>query len=170
MRAQFLDFTFEVVGGAERPVHGRKSEVGHFVEVTQRTQDRQTHFVTRNFGRAGCAHGIFDFLSEEVESVVVDLPTLAGTAHATLDLLPAERLGDSAALDDRQHRGFDRAEPATALGAGPAPTNCLPVVHLARIDHARIRVSAVRAMHRLSFVEAVVAATPGSVRERTGED
>jgi hypothetical protein len=61
--------------------------------------------------------------------------------------VPAERLGDAAALDDREHRLLDGGEPLAALRAGPTTADQLTVVGLAGIDHAGVGVPAVRAPH-----------------------
>src|SRR6185312_2502098 len=61
--------------------------------------------------------GVFHLLGEQIQRVVIDLSPLAGPPHTPDDLLAAERLGDPAALDDRQHRRLHRGEPPAALGA-----------------------------------------------------
>ena len=50
MRAQRLDLALEVGGRGERPVHRRKAQVGDFIEITQRTENRQADFITGHLG------------------------------------------------------------------------------------------------------------------------
>jgi hypothetical protein len=63
-----------------------------------------------------------------VQSVVVDLPTLAGAPYAFDHLVPAERFGDAAAFDHSNDRSLHRGEPATAFRARPATPNRLPFI------------------------------------------
>ena len=54
---------------------------------------------------AGCRH------------VIVDLTALTRAPHAPDHLLAAERLGDTAALHNRQHGGLHGGEPSATLRA-----------------------------------------------------
>ena len=60
---------------------------------------------------------ILDLLRQQVQCVVVDLTALTRAAHAPDHLLATERLGDTAALYDRQHGGLHGGEPAATLRA-----------------------------------------------------
>ena len=81
------------------------------------------------------------------EGVFVDRAPLARSPHAADDLVAAERLGDTAAFDDGEHRLFDGGEPAAACSAGSSSPDRLAVVHLAGVDDPAVAVSAERAAH-----------------------
>jgi len=142
------DLLLEVVQRVERPVNAREAQIRHFVQLAQRAQDGQADLVAGHLGRAPRPDRLLHPLGEQRDVILVDRPTLARLAHPGRDLLPAERLGDTAALDHREDRLLDGGEPPTALRAGPAATDQLTVVGLARVDHPGIRMATVRAAHR----------------------
>jgi len=80
---------------------------------------------------------------------LIDRPALAGPPHPVDHLVPAERLGDAAALDHREGRLLNGGEPSAARLARAPPPDRLPLVHLARVDHARIGEPTVRTPHRV---------------------
>src|SRR4051794_36440454 len=51
--AKRFDFLLEVVDRLEPPVDGGESQVGDFVELTQRSEDGEPHFVRAHLGVAG---------------------------------------------------------------------------------------------------------------------
>src|SRR5699024_3615926 len=64
------------------------------------------------------------------------------------DLFTAEGLHGPGPFDHRQTGGLHRGEPARALRAVPASSDAAAVVSGAGIDHARIRVAAIRTVHQ----------------------
>src|SRR5262249_12977738 len=114
-------------------------------------QDRQADLVTGNLGRARGAHGVFHLLGQQIQRILVHIAPLAGAADALDDLLAAERLGDTAALDDGEHRGFYRSETPPTLGAGPAAPNGLAFIGFPRVDHPGVGMTAERTVHDRSF-------------------
>jgi len=132
------------VAGAGRTTQSYRHLV---VQLAERPEDRQPHLVAGHLGRAGGADGLLDPLGELRQRVLVHRTALAGPAHPDDHLLPGERLGDAAALDHRQRRLLHGGEPPAAVLAGPAASDHLAVVDLARIDDAGVRMAAVRAAH-----------------------
>ena len=163
VRAQRLDLAFEIVRRGERPVHGRESQIGDLVEIAQRTKDRQTHLVAGHFRlnpwRARRLRPAAPAGSGRRRRPVAPL---AGPAHSLDHLLAAERLGDAAALDDREHGGLHGGEPATTLRARPATPNRLTLVGFSGVDDPGIGVAAERTVHDCSF------AAPTIPRKRVG--
>ena len=102
-------------------------------------------------GKSTVAMAILDLLGEQIERVVVDLAPLACAPDPADHLLAAERFGYAAAFDHREYRGLHRGEPATALRAGPAPADGLPLIGFTGVDDPGIRVTAERTVHRRSF-------------------
>src|SRR3954469_4276982 len=146
--SQFGDLLLEVGHRGEGAVDAREAQVGDFVELPEGPQDGQPHLVARNLRRTGGADGVLDLLSQQLQLVLVDRPTLAGPSHTGDDLGPVERFAHATALDDGQHGLLDRGEPAPARGAGAAATGGRPLVGLPRVDDPAVGVVAERAAHR----------------------
>src|SRR6266545_1074119 len=122
------------------------------LEVRQRLERAvhagEAHVVARHLRGALGPDRLLDPLGQQRDGVVVDRPPLAGLTDACNDLVAAERLGDPAALDDRENRLLDRGEPLATPRACPAAADQLAVVGLPGVDHPRVGVAAVRAPHR----------------------
>ena len=77
-------------------------------------------------------------------------------------------LGDAVALHDGEDSLLHGREPLATFRARPTATDQLTVVGLTRVDHARIRVSAVRAPHRCPpvvrnpVIRALTTTSPGT--------
>src|SRR6185437_1808966 len=114
-----MDLGLEVLDARERAIDAGEAQVGHLVQFAQRTEDRESHLVARDLGAAGGPDRVLDPLGEQREVVVADRPALAGATDAGDDLVPAERFGDTAALDHRESGFLDGRETPAALLAGP---------------------------------------------------
>src|SRR5690606_16378476 len=100
-----------------------------------------------HLGRATGPDRLLHPLREQRDVVLVHRPPLARLAHPGDDLLSAERLGDTAALDDCEHGLLHGGEPPAALRAMPPSADQCPVLGLPGVDHPGIRVTTVRAPH-----------------------
>ncbi len=103
MGPQCCDLTFEVLGGAEPPVHRGKAQVRDLIQVTQRAKDGQAHLIAGNFRGSSRPDGILDLLGQQVQRIIIDITTLTGPPYALDDLVATKRLSDPAALHDGQH-------------------------------------------------------------------
>src|SRR5882757_10526429 len=146
--AQVGDLLLEVLDTGERAIDAGEAQIRNLVEFPQRTEDRQTHLVSGHFGGATCANALLDTVSQVLQRVFGDRPTLAGPTHPADHLVTQERLGDSTALDDGQHGFLDRGEASATLRAGPPPAGGLTLIDIAGINDPRVRVVAERAPHR----------------------
>src|SRR6476661_1402850 len=138
---------FEILQRFERLVDTGETQIGNLVKALQRLQDRQPDFVGFDFGGTGSPDRLLDFLGEQREVVFRDRAALAGLADAVNDLAATEGLADARALDDGQAGGFHGGEPAAAFGTLPAAPDGGAVVGNPAVHHARVRVSAERAIH-----------------------
>src|SRR4051794_37668751 len=145
--AEIGDLLLEVFYGGERAIDAREAEVRHLVQLAQWTEDGEPDLVAGDLGGTPGPDGLLHAVGELGERVLVDRPALAGAPHAAHDLLTAERLGDAAALDDREDGFLDHGEPTPAGGAGAATAGGLPVVDLSGVDHAAVRVPTERTSH-----------------------
>ncbi|GIH08599.1 hypothetical protein Rhe02_66660 [Rhizocola hellebori] len=103
--------------------------------------------MTGDFGGAAGPHHVFHPLRQQGDGVFGHRPTLAGLAHPIHYLQSTEGLGDTAALDDREHRFLNRGEPFSALGAVPPAPDQRAIIGFARVDDPGIRMAAVWAPH-----------------------
>src|SRR5688500_18659062 len=87
-------------------------------------------------------------MRELLERVLVDGSPLTCPPDPADDLLPAERFGDTAALDDGEHRLLDRRETPAARRARSPAARGVAVVDLPGVDDPTVRVAAERAAHR----------------------
>src|SRR6185369_2549654 len=117
-RAQHRDLPLEVAQRVERAVDAREPQVGDLVQLAQRAQDGQPHLVAGHLGRPAGPDRLLHPLRQQRDGVLVDRPALACLADARHDLDPAERLGHTAALHDREDGLLNGGEPAAALRAG----------------------------------------------------
>src|ERR1700678_1698798 len=86
-----------------------------------------------------------------MQPLLIHLAPLACPTNTPDDLLPAERLGHTAALDNGQDRGFHGGEPSPTLGARPAAPNGLAFISFPGINHPRVGMPAERTVHDRSF-------------------
>src|SRR5664280_1081733 len=111
------DLGFEVREGVEGAVDAGETEVGHLVELPQRSQNGQPNLVRRDFGAAAGADGVLHPLRQQREGIFLGRSALAGLAHASEDLGPAEWFGRPTPLDHGQAGGLHGGEPTPAVGA-----------------------------------------------------
>src|SRR5664280_921311 len=102
------DLGFEVREGVEGAVDAGETEVGHLVELPQRSQNGQPNLVRRDFGAAAGADGVLHPLRQQREGIFLGRSALAGLAHASEDLGPAERFGRPTPPDRGQAEWGDR--------------------------------------------------------------
>src|SRR5450759_3620030 len=158
------DLGFEVREGVEGAVDAGETEVGHLVELPQRSQNGQPNLVRRDFGAAAGADGVLHPLRQQREGIFLGRSALAGLAHASEDLGPAERFGRPTPLDHGQAGGLHGGEPTPAVGARTPPADRLTVVGLPAVDEPRISLPAERAPHQTSlrFQASAARRTPGT--------
>src|SRR5580693_5366249 len=147
--AQPCYFFLEVGERLESPVHRGKPQVGDLVEVAKRAQDRETHFVRRNFPAAAAADRVLHPLGEDRELILADRPALAGTLHAPDDLVPVERLGHAAALRHHENDRLLGGEAAATGWAGPPAADRGPVFGGPAVDDPAVRVPTIRTVHAI---------------------
>src|SRR5664279_5449 len=111
------DLGFEVREGVEGAVDAGETEVGHLVELPQRSQNGQPNLVRRDFGAAAGADGVLHPLRQQREGIFLGRSALAGLAHASEDLGPAEWFGRPTPLDHGQAGGLHGGEPTPAVAA-----------------------------------------------------
>src|SRR5262249_34024757 len=124
--------------------------VGDLIQLLQRAQDRQPHFVRRHLRAAARAHLVFNLLGKDGQLVFGNRPSLAGPSHAVDDLVTGERLGGPAPLAHHQDHRFLGGEPAPARGARSPTADRGTVVGCATVHDAAVRVPAVRTEHAIT--------------------
>src|SRR3569833_4497878 len=93
-RAKRFDLLLEVVDRLEPPVDGGESQVGDFVQLTQRPKDGQTHVVRAHLGVSGRPDRLLDALPQLGQRVFRHRAARTGPAHPGDGLFAGERLGD----------------------------------------------------------------------------
>ena len=112
----------------QRTIDRCETQVGDFVELPQRSQDRQSISWAGTSAQPESRRGVLDLLSENRQLVVGDRASLTCFANSTDDLVPAERLDHPGALHDIQRRHLDRGEPSLAVRALSATSHRSPIV------------------------------------------
>lgn len=126
-----------------------EAQIRHLIQLSQWLEDGQADFVGVDLAGACLPNGFFHTLGKLSEVLVGNRPALAGLSHTNGNFLARKRLGDPAALDDAEARGFEGAKASAALWALPAATNRQTVVAGARINHPGVGVAAEGAIHLL---------------------
>src|ERR1700733_8591163 len=149
-RAQRGNLVLEISERLKPPVDGGEPQVSHFVQGTERPEDRQAHFVRRDLARAPGPDRVLDLLGQDRQLVFHDRPALAGPADPVNDLLAGERLGRAAALAHHQDHCLLRGEAPPARRARPAAADRGTVVGGPAVDDTAFRVLAIRAEHAIT--------------------
>src|SRR5690606_16723922 len=144
------DGGLEVLERFEAAVDAGEAQVGDFVELAQRLEDREADLVARHLGDAARADLVLHGLRQFRHVVGVDRPPLAGLHDAVGDLVATEGLGGPAALDHGENGLLDGGEPLLALLADATAADDLAVLGLAGVDHSTVGMTTVRASHRYS--------------------
>src|SRR5580692_10200800 len=103
---------------------------------------------------APAADGVLDLLGQHGQLVLGDGAALAGPPDAAHDLVPVERLGDAAALADREDHALLRGEPATAGRARPAAADGGAVLGRSAVYDAAVGMAAIRAVDAITSLAA----------------
>ena len=133
---QLSDRSFEIVERLESLVHAGEAEIGHVVQVAQRTEDFNADVVGVNFCNTLGPDAFLYLLSEDGQFIVRDGATLTGLPHPSNHLVAREGFAHPGAFHHGETGGFDGREPLSAAGALPAALDARAVVTRTRINNA----------------------------------
>src|SRR5215469_7235520 len=137
----------EVGQRLEAAVDRGESQVGDLVELAERAQDRQADVVRWDLSAATAPDHVLHPLGQDRELILADRPALAGAPDASDDLVPVERLGDTAALGHHEDDRLLGREAAAAGRARPPAADRRAVLGRPAVDDPAVRMPAVRAVH-----------------------
>src|SRR5271165_4317326 len=140
----------EVGERLEPSVDRGEPQVSHLVQIPQRAQDGQAHLVRGDFGQPPRPDRLLHLLGQDRQLVLADRPSLTRALHAMDDLVPGERLRDTAALGHHQDDRLGGGEPPPAFRARSPAADRDAVVSRSAVDDPAVRMTAEGAVHAIT--------------------